>query len=280
MAERAIAARPGVRVRGRRRRRASRGSRRRVTLGAWLSVWSRRACVALALAAALAAGYLLWFRDSSLVEVRDVRVSGLSGPEEAEIASALEGSALQMTTLHVRLDELVSAVREYPSVESLKVSPDFPHALEIAVTERRPVARVNVGSGEVAVADDGTLLPAVVTDDLHLPTLEADPPESAARLDGSGIEQAAVLGAAPEPLRPLVEGIAATSEGIEVRLEGGISLRFGDPSRAVAKWAAAARILADPGIGSLTYIDLRSPTRPAVGGAVPASEAEPVAPPG
>jgi cell division protein FtsQ len=243
-------------------------------------VWWRRLLAALALAGLVAAGYLMWLRDSSLVEVRDVKVAGLSGPEEAEIEGALEGAALRMTTLHVRLDDLVAAVREYPVVESLRVSTDFPHGLEITVTERRPVAVVSTGSGEVAVSDDGILLPTVATEHAHLPAIEGEPDELAVRLEGSAAEQAAVLGAAPEPLRPVIEGAAVSSEGVEVQLDGGISLRFGDASQAAAKWAAASRILADPGLQSLAYIDLRSPSRPAVGGAAPATEQSEVSPVG
>ena len=65
-----------------------------------------------------------------------------------------------------------------------------------------------------------------------------------------------------------------------VELTGGISLRFGDASRAGDKWAAAARILADPSISALDYIDLRVADRPAVGGAFPAAAAPEVPPPG
>jgi cell division protein FtsQ len=279
VSQRAVAARPGVRVRRRRGRRAS-STRRRSASVSRLALWWRRLVIALAVAALLVAGYMLWFRDSPVVEVREVRVEGLSGPDSGDITSALEGAGLQMTTLHVRLDELVAAVRGYPSVEALRVSTDLPHGLEITVTERRPVAIVSAGFGQVAVSDDGTLLPAIVTDDLDLPAIEADPAEGTARLDGPGVEQAAVLGAAPEPMRDVIERSAVSDEGVEVRLEGGIALRFGDPSRVAAKWAAAARVLADPELQSLTYIDLRSPSRPAVGGAVPAGEVSELPPPG
>jgi cell division protein FtsQ len=274
-----VAARPRLLFRRRSRRRGA-ARRRRASGRSVLAVWRRRLVVALVLAAGLFAAYILWFRDSSLVEVRQVRVTGLSGPQEGEIAAALEGAALEMTTLHVRIDDLAAAVREYPGVESLQVSTDLPHGLEITVTERPPVAVVSAGSNQIAVSDDGTLLPAVVTGDLELPAIESEPGESAARLDDAGVEQATVLGAAPEPLRPIVERSAASSEGIEVELEGGISLRFGDSSRAAAKWAAAARILADPGLASLTYIDLRTPSRPAVGGAAPLDDSIEPAPPG
>ena len=55
------------------------------------------------------------------------------------------------------------------------------------------------------------------------------------------------LGAAPEPLRPLIDKIGYTDEfGVEVTLRGGIPVRFGNGPSAAEKWAAAAAVLADP----------------------------------
>ncbi|MET0811192.1 MAG: hypothetical protein ABWY65_08780, partial [Thermoleophilaceae bacterium] len=56
-------------------------------------------------------------------------------------------------------------------------------------------------------------------------------------------------------------------------------LIFGDARRARAKWAAAARVLADPEARGASYIDLRIPGRPAAGG-LPAETVAPVAPAG
>jgi cell division protein FtsQ len=239
-------------------------------------VWPRRLMVALVLAAGLAAGYLLWLRDSSLVAVRDVRVVGVTA-NAAEINTALERTAREMTTLHVRLDELQAALRPFPTVASVSASPSFPDGLTIRVTERRPVAMVDAGGAEVPVAEDGILLGGLDVDGTDLPVLEGEAGESAARLEGEGMDQAAVLGGAPEALLGAVERTAVSPDGIEATLEGGIVLRFGDPSRAPAKWEAAARILADPDLDALTYIDLRAPERPAVGGAaVPTESIDPL----
>ncbi len=57
---------------------------------------------------------------------------------------------------------------------------------------------------------------------------------------------------------------------MEVTLRGGIPVRFGNGSRATEKWAAAAAVLADPKLDSLTYLDVRVPERPAAGGAAKA----------
>ncbi len=84
------------------------------------------------------------------------------------------------------------------------------------------------------------------------------------------LAQAEVLGAAPDPLRPAIEGIGVEGDhGVEVALAAGVELRFGDSRNAEAKWAAAAAILADPKLDQVSFIDLRIPGRPAVGGAPP-----------
>jgi cell division protein FtsQ len=233
--------------------------------------WPRRLIVVAALAIALAAGYFLWLRDSSLVAVRDVRVEGVTA-NAAEVNAALEGAAREMTTLHVRVDDLEAAVRPYPTVDEVSAEPSFPHGLTIRVTEHRPVALVDAGEGEVPVAGDGTLLGGLDVEGMELPVLEGQAGDPAARLEEEGRDQAAVLDAAPESLLGVVEGTAISAEGVEATLEGGVVLKFGNPSRAATKWEAAARILADPNLGALTYVDLRAPERPAVGGAAPSTE--------
>lgn len=238
--------------------------------------WPRRLAVVAALGLALAAGYWLWLRDSSLVAVEKVRIEGLSSVSDPDVAQALEREALGMTTLHVEIDELAAAVREYPTVKSLSTAAGFPSELTISVEERVPVALA--GDTETPVAADGTPLPEVEVKAGKLPTIEVATGDETQALDEAGGEQAAILGAAPAPLLEVVERSESSPEGIVVELEGGISLRFGDASRAAAKWSAAARVLADPGLDALDYIDLRVPDRPAVGGGLPspaAAEAPP-----
>jgi len=230
-------------------------------------IWIRRVVAIGVLASALAAAYLLWLRDSSLFAVGDVQVVGVSSTEGDEVSRALERAAREMTTLHVREDALRTAVRPYPSVKSVSAHPRLPTGLEIEVTEREPVSLVQVAGRDLPVAADGTLLPGVPTAGLDLPPLDATAESSAARLRAGALEQTRVLGAAPEPLRALIERSTQDPEGIGVRLANGISLRFGDATRAEAKWAAVARILADSELGGLSYIDVRAPERPAVGGA-------------
>jgi cell division protein FtsQ len=223
-----------------------------------------------AVVGALGAAYMLWLRDSSLFAVRDVEVVGARSAEADEVREALTSAAREMTTLHVSEDRLLAAVRSYPSVRSVSADARLPTGLTIEVAERKPVALVGVTGSDVPVAGDGTVLAGISTAGLDLPLLEASVEPDAGTISGSNLEQARVLGAAPGALRPLIEGSSENAGAIEVDLEQGISLRFGDSSRAQEKWVAASRILADEQLGGLSYIDLSAPERPAVGGAVTA----------
>jgi len=132
----------------------------------------------------------------------------------------------------------------------------------------QPVALIGAESDEaVAVAADGTILAWFpVPEESTLPSLPLDTPPEAPRLKGPALEQALVLGAAPERLRPYVESSYYGESGVDVNLTSGVELRFGDSTQAARKWRAAAAVLADPSVTALDYVDLHAPSRPAVGG--------------
>jgi cell division protein FtsQ len=232
-----------------------------------IRVWIRRLGAVAGILAILAAAYMLWFRDSSVVAVRDVEVVGVGSSDREEIQAALERAARAMTTLHVREDELMAAVASYPTVRSVSADASLPSGLTIEVSEREPVALVAVEGSDLPVAGDGTILEGLSTAGLDLPALDAEADSAAKRVEGDALEQARVLGAAPGPLRPLIDRSTEDADGIVVELTDGIALRFGDATDADAKWAAASRVLADSKLAGLTYIDVRAPDRPAVGGA-------------
>jgi cell division protein FtsQ len=220
----------------------------------------------LLIAGALALAYFGWFRDSSLVAVRDVKIEGVSA-ERARVVAALTDAARGMTTLHVEADRLAAAVQRFPTVASVSADPSFPHGLTIEVTERKPVLVASDGDREAPVAADGSLLPGLRVHGRRLPVLALDAPlPTAGKLSGDPLDEALVIGAAPAPLRPLIATATASSDyGLVVTLRDGIELRFGEANRAGAKWAAVAAILADPKLTGLSYVNVRVPERPAVG---------------
>lgn len=217
-------------------------------------------------AGGLAIAYFGWFRDSSLVAVRDVKVDGVTGSDRARIVGALTDAAKGMTTLHVQAGRLESAVRSFPTVAAVSADPSFPHSLEVRVTEREPALIASDGHRQVAVAPDGSLLQGVKAPG-KLPRVSVGSLPASGRLSGDPLAEATVVGAAPAPLRTLIAGITASHDyGVVVTMPGGIELRFGSRDRASGKWAAAAAILADPRVTSAAYVDVREPERPAVGG--------------
>ena len=239
----------------------------------------RRAILLAVVAGALAIAYFAWFRDSSLVAVEDVKVEGVQSSDRAQIVTALTREAQGMTTLHVQTDRLRSAVSDLPTVASISAEPSFPHGLTIQVTERRPALIAFDGDRRVPVAADGSLLVGTKADG-PLPVLPVDSLPGTGRLGGEALAEALMIGAAPAPLRALIDGVTVSSQyGVVITMRGGIELRFGSGGNRDAKWGAAAAVLADPELTTLTYVDVRVPQRPAVGGTSnPTPETTPVTP--
>jgi cell division protein FtsQ len=240
----------------------------------------RMLLIALALGSLLTAFYYLWLRDSSLVRVEQVTVSGLDTRDAARVREALTSSARTMTTLHVDHESLMHAVEPYPVVRDLRVSSDFPHGLRIVVIQHTPAAMAVADGQKLPVAGDGTLLRGVPVEG-HLPTIQVSGRLGTERLtDRDALRDARVLGGAPVELRSRLDGVEASKDkGLIVEMREGPELIFGDDTRVRDKWDAAARVLADPAARGATYIDLRLPDRPAAGG-VAAETVTPVAPAG
>jgi cell division protein FtsQ len=222
-----------------------------------------------ALIAALAVGGWLWLRDSSLVQVTKVNVSGVTTSESQRVTQALDSTARGMTTLHVRKAALEDAVRQFSSVETVNVKTDFPHSMTIDVVERRPVAALGIGDRRIPVTGGGILLRGI-TADRDLPTVRVPKAITGARVTDRGVLGALkVARAAPGPLLHAATEVGVQPRGVVVLLKDGPDLVFGDGEDAPAKWTAAARVLAEPSAAGATYLDLRIPGRVAAGGLAP-----------
>jgi cell division protein FtsQ len=250
-----------------RRRRNGRGRKRGGVALRCVRLLARpRVLVALvALVAALGGGWL-WFRDSSLVAVKRIRITGLNGPDSHRIAAALRSAARNMTTLDVNSGSLYTAVAPYAVVKSLMVTTQFPHGMRIRVIEQIPVGAVTVGDRSVAVAADGTLLHDVPAGQ-SLATIPLQVPPVGSRVsDPRALAAVEVLGAAPYELLAHVAQVSTVAQhGLVAQLRNGPSIYFGDGGRLHDKWIAATKVLADAGSKGATYIDVTDPARPAAG---------------
>jgi cell division protein FtsQ len=233
-----------------------------------------RGLAAVVVLAGLLAGGWLWLRDSSLVQVTAVRVTGATSSDEPRIRSALESAARDMTTLHVREEILDDVVDRFPSVADLKVDTDFPHRMTIEVLEHRPVAALEVDGRRTPVSGGGIVLTGVQADD-DLPTIRRDQLPQGRVGDERTRAALAVAAAAPDALLKRSERLWWGDEGLTMDLRDGPPLFFGTRDDVAAKWAAAARVLAEPSAAGATYLDLRVPGRVAAGGLGPLPQEAP-----
>jgi cell division protein FtsQ len=224
-----------------------------------------RLALAVVAVLALLGGAWLWLRDSSLVAVRKVTITGVSGPDAGQIRSALTLAARNMTTLDVRIGSLRTAVAAYPMVEDVQASADFPHALRIRVVEQLPVGALAAGGRAIAASGDGTLLHDVPTTSLPVVPVGLLPGGSRV-VERPALQALTLLAATPRRLRARIVQVTTNSaHGLVAALRSGPSLYFGDDSDVAAKWVAAIAVLADPSSAGATYIDVSDPARPAAG---------------
>jgi cell division protein FtsQ len=214
---------------------------------------------------ALLGGAWLWMRDSSLVAVRDVRITGVTGPDAARIRSVLTLAARNMTTLDVHVGQLRTAVAPYPVVKDLRISTQFPHGMRIRVIEDLPVGALVSGGRSVAASGDGTLLHDVASGSLPAIPVSSLPGGSEVT-DPTTLEALALLADTPRRMAARIGQVThVPAHGLTVELRSGPSIYFGDDSDLDAKWVAATEVLADPSSAGATYIDVTDPARPVAG---------------
>jgi cell division protein FtsQ len=139
--------------------------------------------------------------------------------------------------------------------------------MHIRVVEHRPAAMALTGSTRIPVAADGTALEGLPVHG-RLPLVRTRGGIKGTRLaDPVALRAARIAGAAPAALRGRVLEIELDAErGYVAQLRSGPEIVFGGASEVRAKWIAAARVLADPEAQGASYVDVRVPGRPAVGG--------------
>lgn len=142
---------------------------RRMWRRRWLNL---RVVIASVIAVAVLAGVIwaVWWSD--WLSVHGVEVTGtdrLTAAQVERVAGVSTGEAL----ISVDTDAIARRVESIPAVKSVDVTRDWPNQVAITVTERTPVATVQIGSSTKALDADGIVfstpgrlpgtLPRVVT---------------------------------------------------------------------------------------------------------------------
>lgn len=217
----------------------------------------------------LAAAVLALAR-SPLFRVREVAVEGLTHGSAARIIR-LAALSERDGTLWLDVDAVRARIEEDPWVARAEIDIDLPSKVTIRITERSPVATVNLGSGPVLVDARGAViapgsgrgLPEIV-----VPPSRIDRLAAGATPDGAtvGALARALASLRPEVRADVVRAQARAGSGLELLLRGGVRVEYGSPRDLSAKAEVLARVLGwarDTGV-RIRVINLAAPSIPAV----------------
>ena len=159
--------------------------------------------------------------------------------------------------IRVNTARAAARIEKISQVSSAQVTRSWPNRLVIVVRERTPVLVLPAYGGGYDVADaDGVVLQQAARRPAGLPLYPTVAPEGALRGDPSLAAAAAVLGELPARVRRSVTSvIAPTPDQVTLRLAGGITVLWGDTSRAGDKARALAVLMRR----HLRYFDVSAP---------------------
>lgn len=178
---------------------------------------------------------------TSLFDARRIEVIGANHMDRADLVRI---AGVSTGTNVLWLDDRAAERRleAEPWIAHADVSASFPLTIEIAVTERSPVAVLGGGSGGL-IAGDGTALGTPAAGK-GLPTIDLGTITSAEGPPPGPVGAALALGAMPPGLRADVRRVVVMLDGtLELRLTGGTRVRFGTSADTARKVEAIRRVL-------------------------------------
>ncbi|MBE9404374.1 FtsQ-type POTRA domain-containing protein [Brachybacterium sp. Marseille-Q2903] len=195
------------------------------------------------------------------LRLQQISVSGLGYVEEQAVRSHLD-PRLGDSVLLLPTDAIGEDLATVPGIESAQVERRWPDGMHVTVVESEPVAHLTRADGTVAVIDAaGEELPAAAAEGatlipLRVGTTSQDP-------DGAAEAMTEVLAELPDPIRPAVQDMTATSPSdvtFTLALEDGStkSVVWGDARDAELKGDVVQALIPQPG----SVIDVSSPVAP------------------
>ena len=214
-------------------------------------------------------------RDTSLLAVHDIRVTGASARVERQVERALQPlvgashgiDAEREELLEVDVAERLVAI---PDVETVTIDRSFPHGLHVTLTTARRVAVLRQGRAAYVVSERARILAAAPRDispalpriwvptavELSVGATVGDPLTAAAVHAATAVFRAGIGG-----LR--VRSVQAGDDLLTYTLRDGFEVRLGSLQQVPLKLAIARRILAQGGVER--YVDVSVPERPVAG---------------
>ena len=227
-------------------------------------------------AAGLSAGAVAVLH-SRLFAARSVVIAGAVNTSRSEI---LDSSGLwrEPPLVDVNPAQVTQRLDRLPWVLSAAVRRDWPSTVAVAIVERVPVATTRLASGGYAVLDStGRVLADEISRPFGLPlvVIGGPVPRPGARL-GAGAQALTTAAAElPESLLPRVSEIALSStDGVVLRLEGGLKAVVGDDEALNEKFVSLSTVLSRVNLAGVGAIDLRVAASPVLTPLVSASNVQ------
>jgi cell division septal protein FtsQ len=201
--------------------------------------------------------------QTALLDVDRVGIDGVGHTTAADVRR-VAGISPGDTMVGVDVGGAAARVEDLPWVEEATVARRWPGTVEIHVTEREPLAMLEVAEGRVAlVDDDGRVLEVTRQPPAGLPEVtgvrgriaEGDELGRATR------DALAILRALGERLPGVV---ASVSSDLDAALAAGGEIRFGSTEDLDDKIVAVETVLADVDTDCLELLDVRVPGSPAL----------------
>ena len=218
-------------------------SRRRFARRQWLRRWLvwRYVIGSVFLVVVSVVGVWLVFFSSSLT-VQHVEVQGESFLSQAQVLSAADVPAGDHL-VELDLGAIRTRVAGLAPVERVDVSRDWPDGILIKITERRPVAVVEIGGRYQAMDAHGVLFRSY-----------AHPPSGMPRVVSTATVSSEALAEAARVIAALPSGLAARVDHVGVRgldqvslaMRGGATVIWGSDAQSALKSQVLIKLLAHP----------------------------------
>jgi cell division protein FtsQ len=206
------------------------------------SLGGTRRSVLIAGAAAVLVACLVFASRTSLLDARRIEVTGTDHVHRADLVR-IAGVSKDTNVLWFDDRAAERRLEAEPWIANADVSASFPLTIQIAVTERTPVA-VMGGPGGSLIAGDGTALGAS-SDGHGLARIDLGTVTTAEGRAPTPVGAARALGTMPAGLRSQVTRVSVLLDGtLELRLEGGTRIRFGSPDDIARKVETIRRVFA------------------------------------
>jgi cell division protein FtsQ len=219
-------------------------SRRRFARRQWLRRWLVwRYVIASVLLVALVAGAIWLVFISSFLTVQQVTVQGESQLSQQQILAAArvpDGAHLAQ----LDLGAIRSRIGALALVRRVDVSRDWPHGVLIKVTERTPVAVVEIGGSFHAMDADGVIFRDYAHPPVGMPRVVSTVDTGSAAL----AEAARVIASLPSGLAARVDHVAVAGvDQVSLMMRGGAVVVWGSDAQSALKAEVLVHLLSQPG---------------------------------